>query len=251
MPTTVTPAGARGVHRQQRGDPLQRGAVADAGRHGDDRRPGQPADDAGERALHAGEHDDGVGRRDRVDVGQQAVQPGDADVVEAIGGEAVGAQGQQALVGDRAVGGAGGDDEHPARTRSSTGSRYSRHRPCCRAGPCSATIALTWSSDARVSSTGAVPCSSSSPTMRTHCSGVLPGPYTASGMPWRSAAVVVDEGVADVGERQPPQPAHDLVGVDPTGGEIVEQRPQRRFVHGDHAARPLARIRPSPGRWRQ
>ena len=32
------PAGARGVHRQQRGDAVERGAVADARRHGDDRR---------------------------------------------------------------------------------------------------------------------------------------------------------------------------------------------------------------------
>ena len=47
--------------------------------------------------------------------------------------------------------------------------------------------------------------------------------------------VVVDEGVADVGERQPPQPSHDVVGVDAPGREVVEQRPQRRFVHGDNA----------------
>ena len=38
MPTTVMPGGARGQHGQQRGDALEAGAVAGAGRHGDDRR---------------------------------------------------------------------------------------------------------------------------------------------------------------------------------------------------------------------
>ena len=36
-----------------------------------------------------------------------------------------------------------------------------------------------------VSNTGPDPCASSSPTIATHCSGDLPSPYTASGIPWR------------------------------------------------------------------
>ena len=63
--------------------PSKAGAVADAGRHGDDRRGGEPADDAGQRALHAGDDDDGVGGGQLVGVREQAVQAGDADVGDA------------------------------------------------------------------------------------------------------------------------------------------------------------------------
>ena len=38
MPTTVMPLAHDGVHRQQRGHAVERRAVADAGRHGDDGR---------------------------------------------------------------------------------------------------------------------------------------------------------------------------------------------------------------------
>ena len=61
--------------------------------------------------------------------------------------------------------------------------------------------------------------------------GRLARPVHGLGQALAQAAVVVDEGVTDVGERQPAQAAHDLVGVDATGSEVVEQRPQRRFVH--------------------
>ncbi len=64
------------------------------------------------RALHAGDHDHGVGAGDSVDVGEQAVQPGDADVVQAIGGEPVGGERDRRLVGHGRVGGAGGGDQH-------------------------------------------------------------------------------------------------------------------------------------------
>ena len=44
-------------------------------------------------------------------------------------------------------------------------------------------------------------------------------------------AVVIDESPADIGERQPAQPRHDLVDADPPGDDVVEHRPQRRFLH--------------------
>ena len=44
-------------------------------------------------------------------------------------------------------------------------------------------------------------------------------------------AVVIDEGVAEIGEREPAQAGDDLVGVDSAGGQVVEQCAQRRFVH--------------------
>ena len=53
--------GRAGVeHRQQGGQPAERGAVPDAGRDRDHRHAGQPADDGGQRALHAGHHDQAV-----------------------------------------------------------------------------------------------------------------------------------------------------------------------------------------------
>ena len=59
------------------------------------------------------------------------MQPGDADVVEAAGIEAVGAQRQRALVGDRAIGGSGGDDQdvgRPRRRRLAVQQRGAPHR---------------------------------------------------------------------------------------------------------------------------
>ena len=69
---------ARGQHRQQRGDALQRGAVAHRGRHRHDRRRHEAAEHAGQRALHAGDHHDGVEVLEPVEHGQQAVQAGHA-----------------------------------------------------------------------------------------------------------------------------------------------------------------------------
>jgi hypothetical protein len=52
--------------------------------------------------------------------------------------------------------------------------------------------------------------------------------------------MVVDEGVAEVGERQPAEPGDDLVGTDAAGDQLVEQGAQRRFVHGAHSPIPIA-----------
>ena len=55
-------AGRAGVeHREQRGDPAEGGAVADAGRHRDERHADQAADHGRQRALHAGDDDQAVG----------------------------------------------------------------------------------------------------------------------------------------------------------------------------------------------
>ena len=59
-------AGRAGVeHREQRGEPAEARAVADAGRHRHHRRADQPADDRGQRALHAGDDDEAVGAVER------------------------------------------------------------------------------------------------------------------------------------------------------------------------------------------
>ena len=115
IPTTVTPLAHEACIASSAVIAVEARPVADAGRHGDDRPAGQAADHAGQRALHPGDHDHRIGGRDAVEVGEQPVQPGDADVGQPVGVEAVGAQGQHALVDDRAVAGAGAGHQHPWR----------------------------------------------------------------------------------------------------------------------------------------
>ena len=61
----------------------------------------------------------------------------------------------------------------------------------------------------------------------------LARPVDGLGHPLAQGAVVVDEGVTDIGERQSPQPAHDLVEVHRARPQFVQQGPQRGFVHRD------------------
>ena len=103
---------ARRQHRQQRGDALQRGAVAHRGRHRHDRRRHEAAEHAGQRALHAGDHHDRVEILETVEHGEQAVQAGDPDVGQVLGAHAVSGQHRQGLLGHRAVRSPGRDHRH-------------------------------------------------------------------------------------------------------------------------------------------
>ena len=57
-------------------------AVADTGRDGDERYAGQATDDRGQRALHTGDDDEAVGVGEPIPYAEDAMQPGDADVVD-------------------------------------------------------------------------------------------------------------------------------------------------------------------------
>ena len=96
---------ARRQHPEQRRDPFEACAVADAGGHSDYRLRAQAAEHGRKRAFHAGDNDDDVGFGDAIDFGKQTVQTRDADVVDAIDLDAVGAKRGGAFVGDRGVGG--------------------------------------------------------------------------------------------------------------------------------------------------
>ena len=63
-------------HGQERGDPAEIGAVADAGGNGDDGGGDESADDAGERAFHAGANDHDAGGGQPLAVAQKAVNAG-------------------------------------------------------------------------------------------------------------------------------------------------------------------------------
>ena len=108
-----TPGGAAGQHGQQGGDPLEGGAVAGAGRHRHDGRAVRPPTAAGQRPLHAGHHDDDVGRRGRSSASRRWT-PATPTSASGPGRQPRAARVAAALVGHREVGGAGaGDDGSP------------------------------------------------------------------------------------------------------------------------------------------
>jgi hypothetical protein len=81
-------AGAAVQHGEQGSDAAETRAVADARRHGNDRRAHQPANHAWQRAFHAGDHDDHARRLKAMALGKKTMKTGDADVVQPIHGVA-------------------------------------------------------------------------------------------------------------------------------------------------------------------
>jgi hypothetical protein len=92
---------ARRKHRQQRGDALESGPVADAGRDRDHGGSSQPTDHTGERPFHPGHHDHGVGGLQQSGVGEEAVDAGYAHIGDKRGLEAERPQGGPAFMGHR------------------------------------------------------------------------------------------------------------------------------------------------------
>ena len=80
MPTTVMPAAHEASIDSSAVTPSKPAPYPVLVGHRDDRRARDAADEARERALHAGDDDDRVGGHQGVGVGQQAVDAGDADV---------------------------------------------------------------------------------------------------------------------------------------------------------------------------
>ena len=119
MPTTVTPGLHEAIIPSSAVTPAKPGAVAGAGRHRDHRRGGQAGDDAGQRALHAGDHQHHVGGRDPVLLLEHPVQAGDADVGDHLRVVSVRRQHGRGLTSHRQVAGAGG--EHQRGTARSPG----------------------------------------------------------------------------------------------------------------------------------
>src|SRR5580704_3156624 len=74
--------GATVEHAEERGDASEAGAIADAGGDGDDRHGDEAADDAGKRAFHSGNTNNYAGLRQFFSMVEQAVNPGDANVVQ-------------------------------------------------------------------------------------------------------------------------------------------------------------------------
>ena len=230
MPTTVMPAAHDASMASSAVTPFEAGAVARAGGHGDDGRGGEPADDAGQRALHPGDDHDGVGRGQLVGRVEHAVQAGHADVGDAQRAEAVGLEHRRALVGHREVGGAGGDQRDLLGDARAPG-RHTSVEPCRAPPGLAASAAVACASSARVRSTGR-------PTRRPAARprwralvGLLARRVDGLGHALAQRAVVVDPGEAEIGEGQAAQLGHRVVGGDGAGSHVVEQLTKAGLVH--------------------
>jgi len=100
-----------GVEHAEKGcESIERGAVADAGRNGDNRNSNEASDDAGQSAFHARADDDDPRLREHAAVGEKAMDAGDSDVVERLDQVAHEFSGDNGLFGDGNVAGSSGDD---------------------------------------------------------------------------------------------------------------------------------------------
>ena len=90
---------------------------------------------------------------------------------------------------------------------------------------------LRWASSARVSSTGPVAVGQQLADDAHALLGGLAGPVDGLGHALAQGPVVIDERVADVGERQPAQLGDGVVGGDRAVAHAVEQLPEVGLVH--------------------
>ena len=103
--------GSAGVeHAEESGNSTEAGAVADAGGDGDDGDGDKPANDAREGAFHARNADNHASLGELAAMVEEAVNAGDADVVDGFGVVSHHARAEQGFFGDGNVAGACGDD---------------------------------------------------------------------------------------------------------------------------------------------
>ena len=97
-------------HPEHRREATERHAVADRRGYGDHRRRDETADDAGERALHAGDDDERACLTEPLEVPDDAMEAGDADVEETLGYDAAHRKRLERFFGDGNVARPRGDD---------------------------------------------------------------------------------------------------------------------------------------------
>jgi hypothetical protein len=224
--------GAGGVHREQGGDTLEGGAVADAGRDGDHGGGREAGDQARERAFHAGHDDDGVGLGHLVEARQQPVHAGHAAVGQELRSPPKCLQSDQALLGHGDVGRAGGDDQYP--------SRPGLPRPPRQRGAMAQPTRVAPQRGVRLRVVGPGE-QDGSPRLGEELGddvGALLRRLARAvdrlGQALAERAVVVDPCVAQVGEGHPSQPSHRLVGAHGAGADILEELAEGGFVHVGH-----------------
>ena len=102
--------GAAVEHREQRGEPAERTAVADAGRNRDHGNAQQSADHACQRAFHAGHDHDDAGLRQRFPDIQQSMNSRDPHIVGGFHLISHEPRRQRRFFGNRDIGSPGADD---------------------------------------------------------------------------------------------------------------------------------------------
>ena len=108
--------GAGIEHRQQRSDAAEARAVTDARRHGNDRLVHEAADDARQRAFHAGNDNEDIGGKQFFVEREEPVDAGNADIVIFLHAVAHDLGGDDRFLGDRDVGRAGTENRNQAGT---------------------------------------------------------------------------------------------------------------------------------------
>ena len=222
---------ARGSIASSAVTPSRLGAVADARRHRDHGRGGEPADDAGQRTLHAGDDDDRVGGGQLVGVRQQPVDAGDADVGDASSGRTPWASSTAAHSS------ATGRSAVPAvmtstcSRRSAVSGRHTSVLPLRRRRGCASSAAAAWSSSTRVSSTGRVPAAQQLADDRGALVGRLARAVDRLGQPWRSARWWSTRAKPRSANGQPTEHGDGFVGIDDARAHVVEQISKGGFVH--------------------
>jgi len=98
--TTVTAAAATVEHAEQCGEAAEARAVADAGRHGDDRRLTSPATALGSAPSMRRRRRDMAGLHARA-LGEQPVNAGHPDIVDALDAIAEDLERERGFLGDR------------------------------------------------------------------------------------------------------------------------------------------------------
>ena len=94
--------GSAGIeHTEQRRDAAEAGAVADAGGHGDHWQRDETTDDAGEGSFHSGNANNDASLRElALAMLEQAMNTGDADIVELIGAVTHHTRGEEGFFGN-------------------------------------------------------------------------------------------------------------------------------------------------------
>ena len=204
--------------------------MAHARRDRHDRDGGEATDHARQRALHAGDHHDRIGGLDVVEASQEAVEAGDTDVGHPVGRETVCLEGHDTLVDHGDVAGAGTDDED-ARSAVRLGSAPQQApAPSLGAGMRSGHCCGDVVADPREQHGSAVPRQEFADDGDALV-GRLALAVDGLGHALPQGPVVVDEGVAHLGERETPQSGHGIVGRDRSRAHTLDQIGQCRLVH--------------------
>ena len=218
------------MHGKECGHTFQTRSVADARGHGDHRLASEATDHARQRTLHAGHHHDHISRHHIVESREKAVQPGHTYVGDADRLDPVRTKCENRFVDHRHVGGTGRHHEYsPTRPRLGFAPEHRRvrhGRGTVRGFQCFALIFMHTRNEHRARAVL---------QQFGHYAHALLGRLTGRvhslGRSLSNVAMMIDERITHIGERQPRQPGHGIIGRYSTRRYVVEKRSQAVDVH--------------------